>query len=68
MQGVALIVGIIPLLALDALIIALPLNVLLDEWYYWVVIVAIYFAAMVIAMYPGAEFDPGLQSLNSKES
>jgi hypothetical protein len=68
LQGVALIVGIVPLLALDALVIALPLNVLLDEWYFLVVLVAIYFAAMVIAMYPGAEFDPGLQSSDGKES
>lgn len=63
-QGVALIVGILPLLALDALMIALPPQALLDEWHLWMIIVAIYFAAMVIAMYPGAEFDPGPPSLD----
>jgi len=68
LQGVVLTVGILPLLALDALVIALPLNVLLDEWYYSGTLVAIYFAAMVIAMYPGAEFNAGLQSSDGKES
>jgi hypothetical protein len=54
-QGLVLILGLLPLLALEAVIIALPLNALLDEWYYWSVLVAMYLGAMVIAMYPGAE-------------
>ena len=55
-QGVLLVLGLLPLLALDALVMAVPAaGLLAEDWQALAVLFAISFALTAIALYPGAE-------------
>jgi hypothetical protein len=55
-QGVLLVLGLLPLLALDALVMAVPAAALLaEDWQALAILFAISFAVTAIALYPGIE-------------